>query len=173
MAKNCDHLYVLPPFPKGCYGIYDNYHMVITMSGIKGRFKIEMPKPQETPNLNLDDKCKIKLTNDSEEIEIAAKDLEVLEELGKGGYGVVDKMRHRQSGIIMAVKRISSSINEESQKRMLTELDACKRSDCCPQVCGIFRILMHFWTAQRCAIRLIVYFWQHESIAAIVTARLT
>ncbi|VDL76133.1 unnamed protein product [Nippostrongylus brasiliensis] len=92
-----------------------------------------MPKPQETPNLNLDDKCKIKLTNDSEEIEIAAKDLEVLEELGKGGYGVVEKMRHRQSGIIMAVKRISSSINDESQKRMLTELDACKRSDCCPQ----------------------------------------
>ncbi|PIO66746.1 hypothetical protein TELCIR_11528, partial [Teladorsagia circumcincta] len=73
------------------------------------------------------------LTNDSEEIEIAAKDLEVLEELGKGGYGVVEKMRHRQSGIIMAVKRISSSINDESQKRMLTELDACKRSDCCPQ----------------------------------------
>ncbi|ETN87300.1 kinase domain protein [Necator americanus] len=93
-----------------------------------------MPKPQETPNLNLDDKCKIKLTNDSEEIEIAAKDLEVLEELGKGGYGVVEKMRHRQSGIIMAVKRISSSINDESQKRMLTELDACKRSDCCPQM---------------------------------------
>lgn len=57
--------------------------MVIAMSGMKHRFKIEMPKPQETPNLNLDDKCKIKLTNDSEEIEIAAKDLEVLEELGK------------------------------------------------------------------------------------------
>ncbi|KAJ1349190.1 Dual specificity mitogen-activated protein kinase kinase sek-1 [Parelaphostrongylus tenuis] len=108
--------------------------MVITMSGLKHRFKLEMPKPQETPNLNLDDKCKIKLTNDSEEIEIAAKDLEVLEELGKGGYGVVEKMRHRQSGIIMAVKRISSSINDESQKRMLTELDACKRSDCCPQM---------------------------------------
>ncbi|KJH40543.1 kinase domain protein [Dictyocaulus viviparus] len=104
------------------------------MSGLKQRFKLEMPKPQETPNLNLDDRCKIKLTNDSEEIEIAAKDLEVLEELGKGGYGVVEKMRHRQSGIIMAVKRISSSINDECQKRMLTELDACKRSDCCPQM---------------------------------------
>ncbi|KAK5972950.1 Dual specificity mitogen-activated protein kinase kinase [Trichostrongylus colubriformis] len=80
--------------------------MVITMSGMKNRFKLEMPKPQETPNLNLDDKCKIRLTNDSEEIEIAAKDLEVLEELGKGGYGVVEKMRHRQSGIIMAVKMV-------------------------------------------------------------------
>ncbi|KAK6055956.1 hypothetical protein COOONC_06539 [Cooperia oncophora] len=45
-----------------------------------------------------------RLTNDSEEIEIAAKDLEVLEELGKGGYGVVEKMRHRHSGIVMAVK---------------------------------------------------------------------
>ena len=28
----------------------------------------------------------------------------VLEELGKGGYGIVEKMQHRQSGIIMAVK---------------------------------------------------------------------
>ncbi|KAK6033681.1 kinase domain protein [Ostertagia ostertagi] len=104
----------------GFAGIYVSYHMVIAMSGMKNRFKLEMPKPQETPNLNLDDKCKIsqnyqlailptpyhfQVTNDSEEIEIAAKDLE----------------------------RISSSINDESQKRMLTELDACKRSDCCPQ----------------------------------------
>ncbi|CAI2356321.1 unnamed protein product [Caenorhabditis sp. 36 PRJEB53466] len=96
--------------------------------------KIMMPAPVETPTMNLEDRCLIKLTNESEEIEITATDLVVLEELGKGGYGIVEKMQHRTSGIIMAVKRIKSSINDQAQKQMLTELDACKRSDCCPQM---------------------------------------
>ncbi|KAG7259434.1 hypothetical protein CRUP_002180 [Coryphaenoides rupestris] len=34
----------------------------------------------------------------------AADDLEQIEELGRGAYGVVDKMRHVPSGVIMAVK---------------------------------------------------------------------
>lgn len=33
-----------------------------------------------------------------------ADDLEQIEELGRGAYGVVDKMRHVPSGVIMAVK---------------------------------------------------------------------
>lgn len=33
-----------------------------------------------------------------------ADDLETLCVLGRGAYGVVDKMRHKQSGTIMAVK---------------------------------------------------------------------
>lgn len=33
-----------------------------------------------------------------------ADDLEPIGELGRGAYGVVDKMRHVPSGIIMAVK---------------------------------------------------------------------
>lgn len=37
-----------------------------------------------------------------------ADDLEQICELGRGAYGVVDKMRHVPSGLIMAVK-VSSS----------------------------------------------------------------
>lgn len=33
-----------------------------------------------------------------------ADDLELICELGRGAYGVVDKMRHVPSGLIMAVK---------------------------------------------------------------------
>lgn len=36
--------------------------------------------------------------------EVKADDLERIGELGRGAYGVVDKMRHVPSGIIMAVK---------------------------------------------------------------------
>lgn len=35
-----------------------------------------------------------------------ADDLETLCVLGRGAYGIVDKMRHKQSGTIMAVKVI-------------------------------------------------------------------
>lgn len=36
--------------------------------------------------------------------EVKADDLERIEELGRGAYGVVEKMRHVPSGVIMAVK---------------------------------------------------------------------
>jgi mitogen-activated protein kinase kinase 6 len=35
---------------------------------------------------------------------VKADDLEQIGELGRGAYGVVDKMRHMPSGLIMAVK---------------------------------------------------------------------
>uniref|UniRef100_A0A183V753 mitogen-activated protein kinase kinase n=1 Tax=Toxocara canis TaxID=6265 RepID=A0A183V753_TOXCA len=100
----------------------------------KGKLgRLTMPKPESPPNLDLDDKCMMKFDDQGNEIEVRAQDLEKLEELGRGAYGVVEKMRHRETNIIMAVKRIHSSINDESQKRMLIELQACMKSDCCPQ----------------------------------------
>lgn len=36
--------------------------------------------------------------------EVKADDLEPISELGRGAYGVVEKMRHMPSGQIMAVK---------------------------------------------------------------------
>lgn len=46
------------------------------------------------------------ITLNNEEIEVRAEDLELLAELGKGAYGIVEKMRHRPSNTIMAVKVI-------------------------------------------------------------------
>lgn len=36
--------------------------------------------------------------------EVEADDLVAISELGRGAYGVVEKVRHAQSGTIMAVK---------------------------------------------------------------------
>lgn len=41
-----------------------------------------------------------------QDVEVSADDLELLTELGRGAYGVVEKMRHRPSDTIMAVKVI-------------------------------------------------------------------
>lgn len=44
------------------------------------------------------------ITIGSHTIECEADHLEQLEELGRGAFGVVEKMRHTPSGTIMAVK---------------------------------------------------------------------
>ena len=41
---------------------------------------------------------------DGAEVEVQAKDLERLKELGRGAYGVVEEMRHSVTGVIFAVK---------------------------------------------------------------------
>lgn len=56
------------------------------------------------PPRNLDKRTTI--TIDEKTFDVEADDLETLCVLGRGAYGIVDKMRHKQSGTIMAVKVI-------------------------------------------------------------------
>jgi mitogen-activated protein kinase kinase 3 len=53
---------------------------------------------------NLDKRTTITIGDKT--FEVDADDLEMLSTLGRGAYGVVDKMKHKQSGTIMAVKVI-------------------------------------------------------------------
>lgn len=62
--------------------------------------------------------------------EVEADDLVTISELGRGAYGVVEKVRHAQSGTIMAVKVSGASPYLEQHLRKLTELQV----DCLP--CG-------------------------------------
>ena len=41
---------------------------------------------------------------DGTEVEVMAKDLDQIRELGRGAYGVVEEMRHSLTGVIFAVK---------------------------------------------------------------------
>lgn len=61
-----------------------------------------------------------------------ADDLEKIGDLGRGAYGVVEKMKHIPSGTIMAVKRITATVNTQEQKRLLMDLDISMRSSDCP-----------------------------------------
>ena len=46
------------------------------------------------------------ITVDGEEITVEARELIVLGELGRGAFGVVEKMKHTPSNTVMAVKVI-------------------------------------------------------------------
>jgi len=82
--------------------------------------------PVRVPHIQPQSRMKI----EGQEIDVRADDLTVLAELGRGAYGVVEKMQHT-SGIIMAVKRIRATLNTREQKRILMDLDVAMRSADC------------------------------------------
>ncbi|XP_016424850.1 dual specificity mitogen-activated protein kinase kinase 6 isoform X2 [Sinocyclocheilus rhinocerous] len=89
----------------------------------------EKPQPAPIPPRDLDSKACV-IIGDKNFV-VKADDLEQIGELGRGAYGVVDKMRHVPSGVIMAVKRIRATVNTQEQKRLLMDLDISMRTvDC-------------------------------------------
>ncbi|XP_068192746.1 dual specificity mitogen-activated protein kinase kinase 6-like [Antennarius striatus] len=87
------------------------------------------PPPAAAPPRDLDSKACV--TIGEQNFVVKADDLEQIEELGRGAYGVVDKMKHVPSGVIMAVKRIRATVNTLEQKRLLMDLDISMRTvDC-------------------------------------------
>lgn len=67
-----------------------------------------------------------------DDIEIRADDLITMSELGRGAYGVVEKVKHRHTGVVIAVKRIRATVNTKEQERLLMDLDVAMRSVDCP-----------------------------------------
>jgi len=79
-----------------------------------------------TPPRNLDKRTTI--TIDEKTFVVEADDLETLYVLGRGAYGIVDKMRHKQSGTIMAVKVIIVKMNQLCYiKIYIIELNCVKK----------------------------------------------
>lgn len=87
----------------------------------------------ETPTVsipkNLDKKTTITIGDRTFVVE--ADDLVKICDLGRGAYGIVEKMRHVATGTMMAVKRIAYTVNTLEHKRLLTDLDICMRSSDC------------------------------------------
>ena len=109
------------------------------MSGTPGKKKgpklrnpivteVTQPSPVETRLRALDS---FTLTIGTETYTIDTSDLKAKEELGRGAYGVVEKMEHVPSQTVMAVKRISCTVNNTEQKRLLMDLDINMRSGDC------------------------------------------
>ncbi|XP_054284276.1 dual specificity mitogen-activated protein kinase kinase 4-like isoform X2 [Macrosteles quadrilineatus] len=52
-------------------------------------------------------------------------------EIGRGAFGTVNKMVHRKSDTVMAVKRIRSTVDEKEQKQLLMDLEVVMKSNEC------------------------------------------
>lgn len=63
--------------------------------------------------------------------DFTADDLTDLGEIGRGAFGTVNKMVHKKSGTVMAVKRIRSTVDEKEQKQLLMDLEVVMKSNDC------------------------------------------
>ncbi|XP_064477964.1 dual specificity mitogen-activated protein kinase kinase 6-like isoform X2 [Ornithodoros turicata] len=114
--------------------------------GKKNLVKINLPEApvesiQQRATLprNLDSHDKLRI--EGQEVEVWTKDLHTLEELGRGAYGTVEKVEHKPSGIIMAVKRIPFTECSQEQKRLLMDLDVSMRSSDYPNTVQFYGAL--------------------------------
>ncbi|KAI0223697.1 Dual specificity mitogen-activated protein kinase kinase 4 [Lamellibrachia satsuma] len=73
--------------------------------------------------------------------DFTSEDLQDLGEIGRGAYGTVNKMYHKDSDTTMAVKRIRSTVDEREQKQLLKELDVVMLSNDCPYIVQFYGAL--------------------------------
>ncbi|XP_015518260.2 dual specificity mitogen-activated protein kinase kinase 7 isoform X1 [Neodiprion lecontei] len=100
---------------------------------------LQMP-PQRTQDSEFDSKLQeiMKMNGilsiNGQKYQTDMKDLEHLGELGNGTCGHVVKMRHRPSGVVIAVKQMRRSGNTEENKRIIMDLDVVLKSHDCPYI---------------------------------------
>ncbi|XP_037923314.1 dual specificity mitogen-activated protein kinase kinase 2 [Hermetia illucens] len=63
--------------------------------------------------------------------EFTAEDMIDLGEIGRGAFGAVNKMIFRGNDMVMAVKRIRSTVDEKEQKQLLMDLEVVMQSNDC------------------------------------------
>ncbi|XP_040568097.1 dual specificity mitogen-activated protein kinase kinase 4 [Lepeophtheirus salmonis] len=81
---------------------------------------------------------KLKLPPEMNEYEFKAEDLKDEGEIGRGAFGSVNRMSFRQTGTIMAVKRIRSTVDEKEQKELLMDLEVVMKCADCPNIVSFF-----------------------------------
>jgi len=95
------------------------------------KFKFnEEPPPSPVPPRPIDSKAMFTIGDKTFEVE--ADQLDTRQKLGRGAYGIVEKMYHKPSDTMMAVKRITCTVNSREQKRLLMDLDVNMRTGSCP-----------------------------------------
>lgn len=85
---------------------------------------------------------------DGENVKVERDDMEDLGEIGFGTCGHVYKMRHKQSGTLMAVKQMPRNNNEEEIKRIAMDLDVVLKSRDCKYIVhclGCFIFTAEVW----------------------------
>lgn len=99
--------------------------------GVKFQFNEEQQPKEEVkkPPGGLDNRAT--LTVSGHEFDVYARDMMVIENLGRGAYGIVDRVRHGPSDSIMAVKKMRAQVNSTEDKRILMDMDVAMRSSDC------------------------------------------
>lgn len=94
---------------------------------LKIKVEDQTPVPLAPPR-DLDSRAEFTIQDES--MVVDASDLSKIGDLGHGAYGIVDKMRHSVTGTIMAVKKITVTVDQKEKKRLLMDLDIMRTCKC-------------------------------------------
>jgi len=90
--------------------------------------------PIPTPPITFDELDKLRksfeFNRGGQTFRIVADDLTTICELGRGAYGVVEKVNHPETNTTMAVKRITATQDSIETKQLLMDVETLERSDC-------------------------------------------
>lgn len=84
---------------------------------------------------------KLRFPPNEETYEYSSEDLVDLGEIGRGVFGTVNKMLHKESQTKLAVKRIHSTVDEKEQKQLLMDLEVVMNSSECPYIVKFYGAL--------------------------------
>ncbi|XP_076249968.1 dual specificity mitogen-activated protein kinase kinase 4 isoform X1 [Rhynchophorus ferrugineus] len=101
------------------------------------RSRLREPKLKISHSMNSTGKLQIGGTT----YDFTSDDLQDLGEIGRGGFGTVNKMVHRKSNTVIAVKRIRSTVDEKEQKQLLMDLDVVMKSNECNYIVQFYGAL--------------------------------
>ncbi|GJQ73749.1 Mkk4 [Trypoxylus dichotomus] len=106
------------------------------------RFANQRAKMRETrfricQSIHSTGKLKIK----DHEYEFTSDDLQDYGEIGRGGFGTVNKMIHKRSQTVLAVKRIRSTVDEKEQNQLLMDLEVVMKSNSCNYIVQFYGAL--------------------------------
>ncbi|VEN49879.1 unnamed protein product [Callosobruchus maculatus] len=111
---------------------------IIGSAAATNRPKMVLPtvaKSKEPPLVFRDSKLKTpsitsvgKLQIGNATYDFTSEDLQDLGEIGRGGFGTVNKMIHKKTSTVVAVKRIRSTVDEKEQKQLLMDLEVIMKS---------------------------------------------
>uniref|UniRef100_A0A915HZZ2 Protein kinase domain-containing protein n=1 Tax=Romanomermis culicivorax TaxID=13658 RepID=A0A915HZZ2_ROMCU len=88
------------------------------------------------------------LKYNGKEYKMFPEDLELVGDLGHGVCGHVVKMKHQESGLLIAVKQMRRSGNKDENKQIIMDLEVVLRSHDCPyivQCLGCFVTDVEVW----------------------------
>ncbi|XP_060523331.1 dual specificity mitogen-activated protein kinase kinase 4-like [Cylas formicarius] len=117
------------------------------------RSKMNLPVAQKAkdPAITRTPESKLKITHSMNStgklqiggttVDFTSEDLQDLGEIGRGGFGTVNKMIHRKSGTVIAVKRIRSTVDEKEQKQLLMDLEVVMKSNECNYIVQFYGAL--------------------------------
>lgn len=78
--------------------------------------KVEKEEENQAPG-NLPRSVRVELENQT--LEVAPDNLNTISQLGRGAYGIVERVRHDPSGFVMALKRITVPMSQDEKMGLM------------------------------------------------------